>query len=106
MSSSSVKNSSNHRFRSIHEEKIFSALYIEGAEMYQGQFMDGLASGMGTLIFRKESDKKVFEGKFFKGKMHGPGCLTMKDDTKKEGQWSENVFIETPQNGTETNKER
>lgn len=53
---------------------------------YEGVFKDSIIEGQGIYYFDKEG-KKVYEGEFKNGKMHGIGCIKYSNGDVIEGSW-------------------
>lgn len=69
------------------------ALQIKNTKLYQGQFENGVASGIASIIFSNESSPKdwdKYEGFVRSGKLNGYGKLSLCDGTVVEGTWVDN----------------
>lgn len=60
---------------------------ISGEGKFIGKWMNGKAAGMGTMEF---NDGTHYEGLWSKGEITGHGVFTLKDGSKRVGNWANN----------------
>lgn len=59
---------------------------------YEGSFKDGMFDWIGVLTFVENGLKCKYEGKFDKGKFHGPGTLQVEGRETTKGTFRHGVF--------------
>ncbi len=66
------------------------ALEIDQVKSYQGQFENGIANGMATIVFCGDAQGDRYEGMVKSGRLNGIGKFTKSDGTTREGIWKDN----------------
>jgi hypothetical protein len=70
----------------VEGEKLVQGEYIySNGDRYQGQFADGLRSGLGKYFYSKED--AVYEGEFYCNMKHGAGIMSFSNGDSLSGLW-------------------
>lgn len=64
------------------QSKDRASTYINNKQIYEGEFVDGVAHGKGVMLW---PDGSHYDGEWVDGRAHGNGLLTLKDGTEKKG---------------------
>ena len=72
---------------SFYNEKIhgFGAYVCNHGGVYEGELIDGVATGEGIVLFPSNSDKKHYKGGFKNNSLYGEGNLVMANGDKRSG---------------------